>query len=86
VDGRGGDAARRPAGAAFLSLVPAAPGYIGTYDAAIVFGLKALGVTGDRAGGFALLTRFVIFAPITLAGLALPVWRYGGLRRLRASR
>ncbi len=70
---------------AFLSLVPAAPGYIGTYDAAIIFGLKGLGITGAHAVGFALLTRFVIFAPITLVGLALLVWRYGGLRRLRAS-
>jgi uncharacterized membrane protein YbhN (UPF0104 family) len=71
---------------AFLSLVPAAPGYIGTYDAAIVFGLKGLGITGSQAVGFALLTRFVIFAPITVAGLALLVWRYGGLRRIAASR
>jgi uncharacterized membrane protein YbhN (UPF0104 family) len=70
---------------AFLSLVPAAPGYIGTYDAAIIFGLKGLGITGAQAVGFALLTRFVIFAPITLVGLALLVGRYGGLRRLRAS-
>jgi uncharacterized membrane protein YbhN (UPF0104 family) len=69
---------------AFLSLVPAAPGYIGTYDAAIIFGLKGLGITGAQAVGFALLTRFVIFAPITVAGLALLVWRYGGLRRIRA--
>jgi hypothetical protein len=69
---------------AFLSLVPAAPGYIGTYDAAIIFGLKGLGITGAHAVGFALLTRFVIFAPITLVGLGLLVGRYGGLRRLRA--
>jgi hypothetical protein len=68
---------------AFLSLVPAAPGYIGTYDAAIIFGLKGLGITGAQAVGFALLTRFVIFAPITVVGLALLVWRYGGLRRIR---
>jgi uncharacterized membrane protein YbhN (UPF0104 family) len=67
---------------AFLSLVPAAPGYIGTYDAAIIFGLKGLHITGTAAVGFALLCRFVIFAPITLAGLVLLVARYGGLRRL----
>jgi uncharacterized membrane protein YbhN (UPF0104 family) len=71
---------------AFLSLVPAAPGYIGTYDAAVVFGLKGLGITGAQAVGFALLTRFVIFAPITLVGLGLLVWRYGGLRGLQRLR
>jgi hypothetical protein len=71
---------------AFLSLVPAAPGYIGTYDAAIIFGLKGLGITGAQAVGFALLTRFVIFAPITVVGLGLLVWRYGGLRRLQRLR
>jgi glycosyltransferase 2 family protein len=67
---------------AFVSLIPAAPGYIGTYDAAVVFGLKGLGITGSQAVGFALLSRFVVFAPITAAGLALLVWRYGGLKRL----
>ena len=51
---------------------------------AIVFGLKGLGITGAQAVGFALLARFVIFAPITLAGLVLLVARYGGLRRLRS--
>jgi uncharacterized membrane protein YbhN (UPF0104 family) len=70
---------------AFVSLIPAAPGYIGTYDAAVVFGLKGLGITGSQAVGFALLSRFVIFAPITAVGLGLLVWRYGGLRRIRAS-
>jgi uncharacterized membrane protein YbhN (UPF0104 family) len=70
---------------AFLSLVPAAPGYIGTYDAAIIFGLKGLHITGTSAVGFALLCRFVIFAPITLVGLVLLVARYGGLRRLTST-
>lgn len=69
---------------AFLSLVPAAPGYVGTYDAAIIFALKALGITGGQAVGFALLTRFVVFVPITVVGLALLVARYGGLRRMLA--
>jgi glycosyltransferase 2 family protein len=71
---------------AFLSLVPAAPGYVGTYDAAIIFGLKGLGITGAHAVGFAVMTRFVIFGPITLAGLALLIGRYGGLSRLRRLR
>jgi len=68
---------------AFFSLIPAAPGYVGTFDAAVLFGLKALDVTGGDAVAFALLVRFVLFFPITLVGLGLLIGRYGGLRRLR---
>ena len=68
---------------AFFSLIPAAPGYVGTFEAAIVFGLRAIGVTGGQALSFALLVRFVLFFPITMVGLALLVWRYGGVRLLR---
>ena len=65
---------------AFFSLVPAAPGYVGTYEAAVVFGLDALGVMGGQALTFALLTRFIVFVPITIVGLILLVTRYGGFR------
>jgi glycosyltransferase 2 family protein len=64
----------------FFALIPAAPGYVGTFDAAIVFGLKALHVAGGQAVAFALLARFVLFVPITVVGLALFMGRYGGLR------
>lgn len=67
----------------FMSLIPAAPGYVGTFDAAVVFGLKALDVTGGQAVAYALLVRFVLFFPITVVGLILLVARYGGLRQLR---
>ena len=62
------------------ALVPAAPGYVGTYDAAALFALHAVGVSGGAAIGCVLLFRFVIFVPITVAGLGLMVGRYGGLR------
>lgn len=71
--------------------IPAAPGYVGTYDAAIQFGLGALHVHGGRSVAFGLLVRLVIFVPITVAGLILVAFRYGGLsslgriRRARAS-
>ena len=68
-----------------LALVPAAPGYVGTYDAALLFGLHALGVTGGIALGCTLMFRFVVFVPITLVGLLLMVTRYGGPRALRAA-
>jgi uncharacterized membrane protein YbhN (UPF0104 family) len=67
----------------FMSLIPAAPGYVGTFDAAVVFGLEALDVMGGQAVAYALLVRFVLFFPITVAGLIILVARYGGLRQLR---
>jgi glycosyltransferase 2 family protein len=69
--------------ASFAAAVPSAPGYIGTYDAALIFGLEALDVSGGQALAFAVLIRFIVFVPITLAGLALVLARYGGLPRLR---
>lgn len=65
--------------ASFFALVPAAPGYVGTFDAAILFGLAALDVKGGLGVAFALLVRFVLFVPITGAGLVLLLARYGGL-------
>jgi hypothetical protein len=67
----------------FMSLIPAAPGYVGTFDAAVIFGLKALDVTGGQALAYALLVRFVLFFPVTVAGLVILIARYGGLRQLR---
>lgn len=72
--------------ASFFALIPAAPGYIGTYDAALAIGLRGIGVTSGPAVAFALLVRFVIYVPITLIGLALMVVRYGGLSQLRTDR
>jgi uncharacterized membrane protein YbhN (UPF0104 family) len=65
----------------FLS-VPAAPGYLGTFDAALIFGLKALDIRGGDAVAYVVLVRFVLFVPITLLGLVLMLTRYGGLSRI----
>jgi uncharacterized membrane protein YbhN (UPF0104 family) len=67
-----------------VALVPAAPGYVGTFDAAVVFGVKAL--TGAGGGAYVLALRLVLFVPITLAGLALLIVRHGGLATLRSLR
>ena len=67
----------------FFALIPAAPGYVGTFDAALLFGLGALGTHGGTAVAFAVLARFVLFVPVTGAGLVLALTRYGGLGRLR---
>jgi glycosyltransferase 2 family protein len=70
--------------ASLFAIVPAGPAYAGTFDAALIFGLAALDVRGGDAVGFAVLARFVVFVPITVAGLVLAVVHYGGLTRLRA--
>lgn len=69
----------------FLS-VPAAPGYLGTFDAALIFGLKALDIQGGEAVAFVVLARFVLFVPITVAGLILMLTRYGGFARMFGGR
>jgi len=70
----------------FLLVVPAASGYVRTFDAALVFALGAVGVTGGGALGFVLLVRFVLFVPITVVGLVIVFARYGGLARSRRDR
>ena len=72
--------------ASFFALVPAAPGYVGTFDAAVIFGLRALDISGGAAVAFAVLVRFILFLPITVVGLVLLLARYGGLAQLRRSR
>jgi uncharacterized membrane protein YbhN (UPF0104 family) len=71
--------------ASFFALIPAAPGYVGTFDTAVLFGLHALKVTGGNAVAFAVLVRFVMFVPITAVGLLLLMARHGGVRQLRGS-
>jgi uncharacterized membrane protein YbhN (UPF0104 family) len=68
--------------ASLFAAIPAAPGYAGTFDAGLVLGLKAVGVTGGTAVGFVLLARFAMFVPVTLVGLFLLIHTYGGLRRM----
>jgi uncharacterized membrane protein YbhN (UPF0104 family) len=66
-----------------VALVPAAPGYLGTFDAAVILGVRLVaGGTHAAALAYAVVVRFVLFVPITLLGLAALVVRYGGLRRL----
>ena len=69
----------------FVAALPAAPGSIGTFDAAVVFGAKALGATGSAALSYVILLRFVLYVPITVFGLVVLVTRYGGWSRLRSA-
>jgi glycosyltransferase 2 family protein len=69
------------------ALIPAAPGYIGTYDAAVIFAVDAVSSAAKASVlSYLLLLRFVLFVPITIVGLVLLVVRYGGLSRIRAAR
>ena len=69
-----------------FAMVPAAPGYVGTFDAAVLFGIKAIGAASSAAISYLLLLRFVLFVPITVVGLVLLVARYGGWSRVRSAR
>jgi glycosyltransferase 2 family protein len=63
--------------------IPAGPGYLGTFDASLVFVLGTVDVTGSTALAIVVLYRFVLFVPITVVGFLLLMTRYGGLGRLR---
>ena len=65
----------------FVAALPAAPGSIGTFDAAVAFGAKALGGAGAVVVSYLLLLRFILYVPITVVGLVVMVVRYGGWAR-----
>ena len=71
--------------ASVFLLIPSGPGYAGTLDAAVLFGVRAIGGTGSQAVSYLLLLRFVILVPITLAGLVALLVRYGGLSAWRSA-
>ncbi len=70
--------------ASVFALVPSGPGYVGTFDAAIAVGVRALGHSGTQALSYLLALRFVVTVPITLIGLVVLVVGYGGVGRVRA--
>jgi len=55
-------------------MVPASPGYVGTYHAACVYGLMAFNIQKERALSVALIIHGVNFFPVILAGLYY-LWR-----------
>ena len=63
------------------SMIPAAPGYVGTFDAAVLLALRSL---NRPALGYLLVLRFVLFVPITVVGFAIFVSR--GARKRREGR
>jgi uncharacterized protein (TIRG00374 family) len=71
--------------ASLIAAIPAAPGYAGTFDAGLVLGLSAVGVSGGTAVGFILLARFVMFLPVTVVGLGVLLHNYGGFGQRRGA-
>ena len=58
----------------FAVMVPASPGYVGTYHAACVYGLKAFNVPMEKALSIALVIHAVSFFPVIVAGMYY-LWR-----------
>ena len=69
----------------FVAALPAAPGSLGTFDAAVAWGAHRLGASGSVAVSYVILIRFVLYVPITIVGLIVLVARYGGWSRLRSA-
>jgi len=60
------------------ALIPAGPGYVGTFDAAVLLALRSM---HKAALGYLLVLRFVLFVPITIVGAAVYFTRYARRRR-----
>ncbi|MFM9106786.1 MAG: lysylphosphatidylglycerol synthase transmembrane domain-containing protein [Chloroflexota bacterium] len=80
-----------PAGAALITgvanlatLVPAAPGYVGTFEAGVVLAAAALGVSRGLALSYALLVHAALWFPVTVVG-AFAWWRMTAARKRQPS-
>jgi glycosyltransferase 2 family protein len=62
--------------ASLFIFIPAGPGNVGTLDAAVIFGARAIGRTPSAALSFLILLRLVLVVPITIVGLVLLMVRY----------
>jgi glycosyltransferase 2 family protein len=62
--------------ASLFIFIPAGPGNVGTLDAAVIFGARAIGRTSSAALAFLILLRLVLVVPITIVGLVLLMVRY----------
>jgi len=63
-------------------MIPAAPGFIGTYHYACILGLTAFGIAKPRALSYAVALHFMQMAPVILTGLVLLPFQkltFGGL-------
>ena len=58
------------ASGALATLIPSAPGYLGTFDYFAALGLQAYGATVETSVAFALIVHTVLWLPATVVGLA----------------
>lgn len=59
----------------FATLIPSSPGYVGTFDGALVRVLMDISsIPTDLATAYAVLVHLVLFVPVTLLGVIL-LWR-----------
>jgi glycosyltransferase 2 family protein len=64
----------------FASAIPAAPGYLGTYQVAMELALQLYAIPKDAALGFSLIAHAVQYFPVVIVGLIelfrarLPLW------------
>lgn len=64
----------------FASAIPAAPGYLGTYQVAMELALQLYGIPKDEAFGFSLIAHALQYFPVVIVGLIelfrarLPLW------------
>lgn len=68
------------------TLIPSAPGYVGTFDYFAAHGLAAYGASFDSAVAFALSVHAVLWAPVTVAGLLYLILHGVRLRDIRDAR
>lgn len=52
----------------FVTMIPSAPGYVGTFHAAVIAVLKIAGASNDKAAAFAVCAHAMLWLPITIAG------------------
>ncbi len=65
---------------AVFVMIPAAPGFVGTYQAGCIVALSIFGVPREEALAFSLLVHFLSLAPVTVIGLIL-AFRQGVMGR-----
>ena len=68
----------------FATVMPAAPGAIGTFEAAVVYGLGFFGIERESAFGYAVIMHALLYLPPSIIALIfLPGEGVGAFRRLR---
>lgn len=67
----------------FAVMVPASPGYVGTYHYACLKALTVFGLAEDKAAGIAIIIHGIGFLPVIIAGMV-SMWKSGiSLKALR---